>query len=101
MIKLKHILTEGKNPLYYDFQIRINPRGIEPNITFLHRDNKMQKHTTSVDDNPLILNYRNVPGMVKAAYKLKNSKSEIVIWDDTDKGKTHPLTTKNLKLIKR
>ena len=70
MINLKNILTEGKNPLYYDFQIRINPRGMEPDITFLHRDNKMQKHTTSVKDDPLILNYRNIPGLVKAAYKL-------------------------------
>ena len=100
MIKLQSILNEGKNPLYYDFQIVITPHEYQ-GISFLHRDGRIEKHTTSVKDDPLVLNYRNVPGMVKAAYKLKNSKSEIVIWDDTDKGKTHPLTTQNLKLIKR
>ena len=100
MIKLQSILNEGKNPLYYDFQIVITPHEYQ-GISFLHRDNKMQKHTISVDDNPLILNYRNVPGMIKAAYKLKNSKSEIVIWDSEGKGKTYPLTTQNLRLIKK
>jgi predicted transcriptional regulator len=39
--------------------------------------------------------------MVKAAYKLKNDKSEIVIWDDTGKGKSYPLTLQSLKLIKK
>ena len=100
MIKLKHIISEGKNPLYYDFQIVIAPHEYQ-GTTFLHRDGKIQKSTTSVDDNPLILNYRNIPGMVKAAYKLKNNKSEIVIWNDEGKGKKYPLTTQNLKLIKR
>ena len=100
MIKLIDVLKEGKNPLYYDFQIVITPHEYQ-GITFLHRDGKMEKHTTSRDGNPLVLNYRNVPGMVKAAYKLKNAKSRILIFDDEDKGKGYPLTTQNLRLIKR
>ena len=100
MIKLQSILNEGKNPLYYDFQIVITPHEYQ-GISFLHRDGRMEKHTTSVKDDPLVLNYRNVPGMVKAAYKLKNDTSKITIWDSEDKGKTYPLTTQNLRLIKK
>ena len=100
MTKLKRILTEGKNPLYYDFQIIITP-GEYMGTSFHHHNNKIQKHTRSRDDNPLVLNYSNVPGMAKAAYRLKNNKSEITIWDDTGKGKRYPLTTQNLKLIKK
>ena len=100
MIKLQSILNEGKNPLYYDFQIVITPHEYQ-GISFLHRDGEMEKHTTSVKDDPLVLNYRNVPGMVKAAYKLKNDTSKITIWDSEGKGKTYPLTTQNLRLIKK
>jgi hypothetical protein len=39
--------------------------------------------------------------MVKAAYKLKNDTSKITIWDSEGKGKTYPLTTQNLRLIKK
>ena len=100
MIKLQSILNEGKNPLYYDFQIVITPHEYQ-GTTFLHRNGKMEKHTISRDDNPLVISYRNVPGMVKAAYKLKNDKSKITIWDSEGKGKTYPLTTQNLRLIKK
>ena len=100
MIKLQSILNEGKNPLYYDFKIVITPHEYQ-GISFLHRDGRMEKHTTSVKDDTLVLNYRNVPGMVKAAYKLKNDKSKITIWDSEGKGKGYPLTTQNLRLIKR
>ena len=93
-------ITEIENPLYYDFQIRITPGG-SMGITFLHKDGRIQKSTTSHDDNPLAFNYKEVPSMVKAAYKLKNDKSEIVIWDDMGKGKGYPLTPENIKLIKR
>ena len=100
MINLQSILNEGKNSLYYDFQIVITPHEYQ-GISFLHRDGRIEKHTTSVKDDPLVLNYRNVPGMVKAAYKLKNDKSKITIWDSEGKGKTYPLTTQNLRLIKK
>ena len=91
---------ERKKNSYYDFQIVITPHEYQ-SISFLHRDGKMEKHTTSVKDDPLVLNYKNVPGLVKAVYKLKNDKSKITIWDDEGKGKTYPLTTQNLRLIKK
>ena len=100
MIKLKDILLEAKDSIYYDFQIRINPSEYL-GITFIHRDGKAQKHTTSRDDNPLVFNYRNPLAMAKAALKRKTSKSEIVIWDETGKGKSVPFTAQSIKKIKK
>jgi hypothetical protein len=39
--------------------------------------------------------------MAKAALKQKTSKSEIVIWDETGRGKTYPLTSQSIKKIKK
>ena len=38
---------------------------------------------------------------MKAAFKAKNNNSEILIYNDEGKGKVYPLTTQNVKLIKR
>ena len=83
---------------YYDFQVTINP-GEYLGATFIHRDGKIQKHTVSRDDNPLVLDYRNVPGLIKAAYRAKNDNTEITIWDETGKGKTYPFDLESIKLI--
>jgi len=98
MIKLKDILTEAKNSIYYDFQIKISQRsGDDP--YFIHRDGMIQKHTTSVDGNPLVFDYRNALTMAKAALKIKTNKSEIVIWDEKGKGKAYPFTVQAIKRI--
>ena len=100
MIKLINILKEVSDPTYYDFQIVINP-GEYMGAYFSHRDGRIQKSTTSVDDNPLILDYRNVPGLIKAAYRAKNDKTSITIWDETGKGKTYPFTIEAIEKIKK
>ena len=100
VIKLINILKEINDPNYYDFQIVINP-GESMGTIFIHKDGRTQKHTVSRDDNPLVLDYRNIPGIIKAAYKAKNDKTEIVIWDETGKGKTYPFTIEAIEKIKK
>ena len=95
-------VNESENKEYFDFQIRIkNDSYDDLGTTFSNLDGRIQKSTTSVDGNPLIFNYRNVPSLVKAAFKAKNDNSEILIYNDEGKGKVYPLTTQNVKLIKR
>ena len=95
-------LNESENKEYFDFQIRIkNDSYDDLGTTFNNLDGRIQKSTTSVDGNPLIFNYRNVPSLVKAAFKAKNDNSEILIYNDERKGKVYPLTIENIKLIKK
>lgn len=95
-------VNESENKEYFDFQIRIKNDSYDGlGTTFSNLDGRIQKSTTSVDGNPLIFNYRNVPSLVKAAFKAKNDNSEILIYNDEGKGKVYPLTTQNVKLIKR
>ena len=95
-------VNESENKEYFDFQIRIkNDSYDDLGTTFSNLDGRIQKSTTSVDGNPLIFNYRNVPSLIKAAFKSKNDNSEILIYNDERKGKVYPLTIENIKLIKR
>ena len=95
-------VNENENKEYFDFQIRIkNDSYDDLGTTFNNMDGRIQKSSTSVDGNPLIFNYRNVPSLVKAAFKAKNDNSEILIYNDERKGKVYPLTIENIKLIKR
>jgi hypothetical protein len=103
MIKLKELLTESKDSKYYDFQIKIPGENSWDNddIVYYSTGGKLQKHTTSRDDNPLILNYRNVLGMVKAALRKATKDSTITIWDDSGKGKQYSFNKQSIKKIKR
>jgi hypothetical protein len=95
-------VNESEDKKYYDFQIRIKNDSYDGlGTTFSNLNGRIQKSSTSVDGNPLIFNYRNVPSLVKAAFKAKNDNSEILIYNDEGKGKVYPLTTQNVKLIKR
>ena len=100
MIKLINILKEVSDPNYYDFQIKLNP-GEYLGTIFVHKDGRIAKHTVSRDDNPLVLDYRNVLGLIKAAYRAKNDNTEITIWDETGKGKTEPFTIEAIEKIKK
>ena len=98
----KYNVNESENKEYFDFQIRIkNDSYDDLDTTFSNMDGRIQKSSTSKDGNPLIFNYRNVPSLVKAAFKAKNDNSEILIYNDESKGKVYPLTIENIKLIKR
>ena len=95
-------VNESENKEYFNFQIRIkNDSYDDLGTTFNNMDGRIQKSSTSKDGNPLIFNYRNVPSLVKAAFKAKNDNSEILIYNDEGKGKVYPLTIENIKLIKR
>ena len=95
-------VNESENKEYFDFQIRIkNDSYDDLGTTFSNMGGRIQKSSTSVGGNPLIFNYRNVPSLVKAAFKAKNDNSEILIYNDEGKGKVYPLTIENIKLIKR
>jgi hypothetical protein len=95
-------VNESEDKKYYDFQIRIKNGSYDDlGTTFSNMGGRIQKSSTSVDGNPLIFNYRNVPSLVKAAFKAKNDNSEILIYNDEGKGKVYPLTTQNVRLIKR
>ena len=100
MIKLINILKEVSDPNYYDFQITLNPSE-SMGTTFIHRDGRITKHTVSRDDNPLVLDYKNVPGIIKAAFRAKNDNTKITIWDETGKGKTYPFTIEAIEKIKK
>jgi hypothetical protein len=95
-------VNESEDKKYFNFQIRIKDDSYDGSgTTFSNMGGRIQKSSTSVDGNPLIFNYRNVPSLVKAAFKVKNDNSEILIYNDEGKGKVYPLTTQNVKLIKR
>jgi len=98
--KWTETITETKNPQYYEFQIIITPSNYS-GVSFLHKNGQLIKSSTSKDDNPLTFTYKNVPSLVKAAYKLKNNESKIIIWDDNGKGNSYPLTSESIKLIKK
>jgi hypothetical protein len=98
--KWTETITEAKNPQYYEFQIIITPSNYS-GVNFLHKNGRLIKSSTSKDDNPLTFTYKNVPSLVKAAYKLKNNESKITIWDDNGKGNSYPLTSESIKLIKK
>ena len=59
------------------------------------------KNRISANGNPLIFDYKNVPSLIKAALKLKNDNSEILIYNDEGKGKIYPFTKQTAKKIKR
>jgi len=98
--KWTETITEAKNPQYYEFQITITPSNYS-GVSFLHKNGRLIKSSTSKDDNPLTFTYKNVPSLVKAAYKLKNNESKITIWDDSGEGNSYPFTSESIKLIKK
>tara|TARA_B100001093_G_C26374120_1_gene820017 strand:- start:34 stop:342 length:309 start_codon:yes stop_codon:yes gene_type:complete len=102
MIKLKDLLNENKNSEYYDFQIRIpydNPH--DDMITYDYFDGRIRKFATTRVGNPIVHTYKSVPAMVKAALKKATSDSEILIRDDSGKGKIYPFNKQSIKKIKK
>ena len=99
---MKHVKLFEEYSMYYEFQIRIKDESIyDIKTTFRNYDGRIQKSSTSVNGNPLIFNYKNVPSLIKAALKAKNDNSEILIYNDEGKGKTYPFTKQTAKKIKR
>lgn len=102
MIKLKDLLNENKNSEYYNFQIRIpsdNP--YDDKVTYSHFDGRIQKHGMTRRGNPASHDYKSVLAMVKAALKKATNDSEILIYDDTGKGKLYPFNKQSIKKIKK
>ena len=75
MIKLKELLTESKDSKYYDFQIKIPGENSWDNddIVYYSTGGKLQKHTTSRDDNPLVLNVK---------LRLDEFKQDLSLWKE-------------------
>ena len=102
MKKFNEFINEEESK-YYDFQIKIekSDSGTIEAINYIHRNGKLQKISTSRADNPLVLDYRNVPGMVKAALRKAQKDSTITIWDDSGKGKQYSFNKQSIKKIKK
>ena len=103
MIKLKDLLNENKDSEYYDFQIKIPGENSwdDDDILYYSDRGKYQKHTTSRNGDPLVLRYRNVLGMVKAALRKATKDSTIIIRDDSGKGKEYSFNKQSIKKIKK
>ena len=101
MKKFTEFINEEESK-YYDFQIKIG-KSDDGTIApyYIHLNGKLQKISTSRSDNPLVLDYRNVPGMVKAALRKAQKDSTITIWDDSGKGKEYSFNKQSIKKIKK
>jgi len=102
MIKLIDILKENKNSEYYNFQIRIpsdNP--YDDKVTYDYYDGRIRKFAQTSTGNPIVHTYKSVPAMVKAALKKATNDSEILIYDDSGKGKLYPFNKQSIKKIKK
>ena len=99
---MKHLKLFEEYSMYYEFQIRIKDESAYgTGTTFSNSGGRIQKSSISANGNPLIFDYKNVPSLIKAAHKLKNDNSEILIYNDEGKGKIYPFTKQTAKKIKR